>query len=358
MIKPEDVPGLNDSDLMKVLRQAGLNKGPITSTTRSLYEKKLVKYLQQSKLPENVAPAKTQLEKNFDKVKPHAVEPLKESNKNDSMHSSTPVEKKTVKQSKPVRTLIQPDDDLMPPMLAQKTTQEQHLNFTKKIDCKANFVENDRKIEMFQERIIYPSISQKSQPIFTPPLEMQRNRNSSRESMDSRSRSQTSSNSDLDKFEKKDPRYVSSKCGNSTLPLQFKLINNDDKNTSAISDRYIREERPFLGYIRDRQMNQSEYLLNRRSIVKIDQSIPIRELNKSPEFNSKPLVDLSPQFDDKSRHQSAQVSSSITVTRLDEKKIENSNWIKDNYKYLLSVFFITIIVYYCLQVAEEEGIVL
>ena len=359
MIKPEDVPSLNDTDLMKVLRQAGLNKGPITSTTRSLYEKKLMKFLQQSKLPENVAPVNNHSEKCFDKAKPHVVEPLKESNKNDSAYNNSPipVEKKITKQNKPIRTLIQPDDEPIP--RTQKVTQNYPINFAKKNDYGAGFVENDRKIEMSQERIIYPSISQKSQPIFSPPLDMQRNRNPSRETMDSRSRSQTSSNSVLDKFEKKDSRSVSSKCANSTLPLQFKLINNDDKNTSTVSDRYMREDKPFLGYIRaDRQMTHSEYLLNRRSIVKIDQSIPIRELNKSPEFYSKPLVDLSPQLDDINRNQSAQVSSSITVTKLNKDKIENSNWIKDNYKYLLSVFFITIIVYYCLQAAEEEGIVL
>lgn len=358
MIKPEDVPSLSDTELMKVLRQAGLNKGPITSTTRSLYEKKLMKFLEHSKLPENIAPVKTQSEKNFDKPKPHAVEPLKESNKNDVANTNSPkhVEKKPVKQSKPIKTLIQPDDEPVARVSVQKLSQNQLPNLAKRDDYAAKPVQTEKKMQPAQEKIMYPSASQNSQPIFTPPLSMQRNRNSSREMAESRSRSQT--NSMLAKNEKKDPRSVSTKCVNSTLPLEFRLINNDETNTS-VSDRCVKEERPFLGYIRaDRQISHSDYLLNRRSFVKIDQSVPFRELNKSPEFNSKPLIDLSPQFSEKSKNASDQVSSSITITKLNQNQSDHSDWIRENFKYLLSVFVITIIVYYCLQATDEESIVL
>ncbi len=44
-ISKENIGGLNDEQLFKVMKSYGLNVGPITSTTRHLYEKKLRNYL-------------------------------------------------------------------------------------------------------------------------------------------------------------------------------------------------------------------------------------------------------------------------------------------------------------------------
>ena len=51
MISAVELSKLSDNDLFKLMKQAGMEMGPITATTRSVYEKKYAKYLKEKKIP-------------------------------------------------------------------------------------------------------------------------------------------------------------------------------------------------------------------------------------------------------------------------------------------------------------------
>lgn len=42
MINISEIPNLSDNELLNVLKEANLNNGPVTATTRSIYEKSLL----------------------------------------------------------------------------------------------------------------------------------------------------------------------------------------------------------------------------------------------------------------------------------------------------------------------------
>ena len=51
MISADEVCKLSDNDLFKLMKQAGIEVGPITSTTRSVYQKKYIKHLKEKRVP-------------------------------------------------------------------------------------------------------------------------------------------------------------------------------------------------------------------------------------------------------------------------------------------------------------------
>lgn len=391
MIKPEEVHSLDDEQLMKALKQAGLNKGPLTSTTRSLYEKKLIKFLKENKLPEdNITLTQTKTPSKSTKIsekpKQQQSEPLKESNKNENVKASifekaSNMEKnkfeeeqiERIKQQQQqaikeqTKTIQQPEPRVIIPRIPEKKVQDvfesrrnepvqvrpvvEEFNMYESISTYSQKKTDPFPIKTVQEpKIMYPSSSQKQQSMFAPPLNMQRERTASRESLEPRNKPQLST-SIFDKIqprETRDYKSSSSTTANSTLPLEFKLISKDEPKP-----RSTYEERPFLGYIKtDRQNLQQNYLLNRRSIMKLDQSSPLRDQNKSPEFNSKPVIDLSPRMPERKLDDKPSAKSSITITKINQNN--QSDWLKNNLKYLLAVFIVTVIVYYSLQSTEEN----
>ena len=54
---PEEILNLSDDGLYKLLQKRNLKCGPVTSNTRSLYEKRLIKHFKESKVP-NLTPQK------------------------------------------------------------------------------------------------------------------------------------------------------------------------------------------------------------------------------------------------------------------------------------------------------------
>ncbi|CAF0764031.1 unnamed protein product [Brachionus calyciflorus] len=348
MIRAEDIPSLDDDALMKVLKQAGLNKGPLTSTTRSLYEKKLIKFLKESKLPEeNIAP---------------------KSNKNESV-AQRPInyqeQEERIEKVKPQQPVPKPQMIIEPSVsrieiqkinqVADHRQAQEPIIQTKKNEyipirpinpepkTTSNF-QTYQKADSVQVR----QPQEPRQQTIIPPLNMQRERNLSRDSFEQKNT--------LESNKMKMNREIqSAKSANSTLPLEFKLINKeDDAKNKTISSKHMTEERPFIGYIKtDRQIQQQNYLLNRRSIVTLDKNRPITEQIRSNELNSKPLIDLSPRFHEKKIEESAQVSSSsVKMSKADPTQ---SDWLKNNLKYLLTVFLVAIIVFYFLQSTEEEN---
>lgn len=108
-IDKENLNKLTDDELFKTLKKCGIATGPITGTTRSLYEKRLRKYLE-TKNP-NITLNNSCQEESFNKSRRSSIKPVEKQATEE------------VPKSIPKKSIPKPEEPKIPDMFVQKKVE-------------------------------------------------------------------------------------------------------------------------------------------------------------------------------------------------------------------------------------------